>query len=84
MICTVTIPDCGPLGDVGITVSYRFIPARHGSREQPAEPATALIYWTKLGDERGQEIHIADDYLRDEIIPACVSDYVGCNWREAA
>ena len=76
MICPITIPDCGPLGNIVVYVSYRFVKGRKATQFQPAESNTATIYWIKLGSEQGQEIEIDDDYIEEEIIPACVADYL--------
>ncbi len=79
MITTMIVSDCGPLGDVALTISYRYVRAYRGSDISPQEPATASIHWIKIGGPSGVEVGISDDFLRDEIIPHCVAD-----WEEEA
>lgn len=76
MICTHTT-DCGPLGEVELTVSYKFRPSHNGRDVEPDEPAGATIYWIKIGGTNGVEVEIADDYIANEIIPACLADWQG-------
>lgn len=75
-ICTHTV-DCGPLGEVDLTVSYKHHAKRNGGRIDPAEPETVTIYWIKIGGTDGVEVDVADDYITDEIIPACIADWNG-------
>ena len=42
---------------------------------EPDHAASATIYWIKLGGTDGVEVNVADDYINDEIIPACVEDW---------
>jgi len=72
--CTHTV-DCGPLGEVELTVSYKFRPAVKGFGNEPDHAASATIYWIKLGGVDGVEVNVADGYINDEIIPACVEDW---------
>ena len=72
--CTHTV-DCGPLGEVELTVSYKYRPAVKGFGNEPDHAASATIYWIKLGGADGVEVNVADDYINDEIIPACVDDW---------
>ena len=72
--CTHTT-DCGPLGEIELTISYKFRPARSGRGIEPDEAASATIYWIKLGGVDGVEVNPSDDYITDEIIPACVADW---------
>lgn len=72
--CTHTT-DCGPLGEVELTISYKFRPARPGKGIEPDEAESATIYWIKLGGVDGVEVNVADDYINDEIIPCCVEDW---------
>ena len=74
--CTHTV-DCGPLGEVELTVSYKFRPAVKGFGNAPDHAASATIYWIKLGGTDGVEVNVADGYINDEIIPACVADWSG-------
>lgn len=75
-LCTHTV-DCGPLGEVELTISYRYRPARSGRGQYPDEAESATIYWIKIGGQAGVEVEVADDYITDEIIPACVEDWHG-------
>lgn len=73
-ICTHTT-DCGPLGEVELTISYKYSAPRSGRRVDPDEAESATIYWIKVGGVNGVEVEVADDYITDEIIPACVDDW---------
>ena len=53
-ICTHTV-DCGPLGEVELTISYKFRPAHAGRGIEPDESESATIYWIKLGGVDGHE-----------------------------
>lgn len=75
-ICTHTV-ECGPLGEVELTVSYKHIPAHNGRGIEPNEAEGATIYWIKIGGADGVEVDVADDYIADEIIPACLADWHG-------
>lgn len=75
-ICTHTV-DCGPLGEVELTISYKFRPANSGRGIEPDEAASATIYWIKVGGADGVEVEVSDDYINDEIIPACIADWHG-------
>jgi len=75
-ICTHTV-ECGPLGEVELTVSYKYRTPRNGRGIEPNEPESASIYWIKVGGANGVEVSVADDYVADEIIPACVADWNG-------
>ena len=72
--CTHTV-DCGPLGEVELTISYKFRPAHAGRGIEPDESESATIYWIKLGGVDGAEVNVSDDYITDEIIPCCVDDW---------
>lgn len=72
--CTHTV-DCGPLGEVELTVSYKYRPAVKGFGNEPDHAASATIYWVKLGGIDGVEVNVSDDYITGEIIPACVDDW---------
>ena len=72
--CTHTT-DCGPLGEVELTISYKFRPAHAGRGIEPDESESATIYWIKLGGADGVEVNVSDDYINDEIIPACMDDW---------
>lgn len=80
--------ECGPLGEIEWTISYRYHKARRETSSQHEEPATVTIGWIKIGGENGAEVFPADSYIRDEVIPHCVEDYEGAGgageWREAA
>lgn len=67
--------ECGPLGEVDLTISYKYRPFRAGRGSEPDERESACIYWIKIGGESGVEVAVADDYIIDEIIPACVADW---------
>jgi len=69
--------DCGPLGEVELTVSYKYRPARSGHGVCPDSPESAGIGWIKIGGHQGVEVEVSDDYISDEIIPACVADWHG-------
>lgn len=69
--------ECGPLSEVELTISYKFRPALRQTQTEPGEGASATIYWIKIGGCDGVEVEVADDYLTDEIIPACVADWNG-------
>lgn len=73
-ICTHTT-ECGPLGDVELTISYKFIKGHRGTRLDPSEADTVSIYWIKVGGVNGVEVEVANDYITDEIIPACLEDW---------
>lgn len=75
-LCTHTC-DCGPLGEVELTISYRYVSPHNGRGIEPNEPESASIYWIKIGGHAGVEVNVADDYITDEIIPACVEDWHG-------
>ena len=75
-ICTKTV-DCGPLGEVELTISYKFSKGHRGTRIDPSESDSASIHWIKVGGVNGVEVDVADDYITDEIIPACVADWNG-------
>ncbi len=75
-ICTHTV-DCGPLGEVELTVSYKYYPPCKGFGSVPDHAASAGIYWIKLGGADGVEVNVSDDYVINEIIPACVADWSG-------
>lgn len=72
--CTHTV-DAGPLGEVDLTISYKYRPFRSGRGSEPDERESACIYWIKIGGESGVEVPVSDDYIIDEIIPACVADW---------
>mgnify|MGYP006056455235 CR=1 FL=1 len=74
--CTHTV-DCGPLGEVELTVSYKYYPPCKGFGSVPDHAASAGIYWIKLGGADGVEVNVSDDYITGEIIPACVADWNG-------
>ena len=73
-ICTHTT-DCGPLGEVELTISYKYSAPHNGRGIDPNESASASIYWIKVGGVNGVEVEVADDYISAEIIPACVEDW---------
>lgn len=75
-ICTFTA-DCGVLGELPLTVSYKFSKGHCGTRIDPSEPDSASIYWIKIGGVNGVEVNLPDDFITDEIIPFCVEDYIG-------
>mgnify|MGYP006356936155 FL=1 len=75
-ICTHTV-DCGPLGEVELTISYKYRPAVKGFGNEPDHAPSATIYWIKLGGADGVEVNVSDDYVLAEIIPACVADWNG-------
>ena len=74
--CTHAV-DCGPLGEVELTISYKYYPPCKGFGSVPDHAASAGIYWIKLGGIDGVEVNVSDDYVTDEIIPACVADWNG-------
>ena len=74
--CTHTV-DCGPLGEVELTVSYKYRPAVIGFGNELDHAASATIYWVKIGGIDGVEVNVSDDYIAGEIIPACVADWNG-------
>jgi hypothetical protein len=67
--------ECGPLGEVELTISYKYRPARPGRGSEQDEPESACIYWIKIGGVDGTEVPVAGDYIADEIIPTCVEDW---------
>ena len=69
--------DCGPLGEVELTISYKYYPPCKGFGHVPDHAASAGIYWIKIGGIDGVEVNVSDDYLLAEIIPACVADWNG-------
>jgi len=73
-ICTHTV-DCGPLGEVELTISYKRHAGRRATQFEPSEAETATIYWIKIGGVNGVEVDVSEDYITDEIIPACVEDW---------
>lgn len=75
-ICIHTV-DAGPLGEVELTISYKYRTARNGHGTEANEPESATIYWIKVGGHSGVDVEVADDYITDEIIPACVEDWRG-------
>ena len=75
-ICTHTV-DCGPLGEVELTISYKYCPATKGCGNEPDHAESTGIYWIKLGGIDGVEVNVSDDYITGEIIPACVADWNG-------
>ena len=74
--CTHTV-DCGPLGEVELTISYKYYPPCKGFGSVPDHAASAGIYWIKIGGADGVEVNVSDDYINDEIIPCCVDDWNG-------
>lgn len=74
--CTFTA-DCGILGEVDLTISYKFRKGHRGTRIDPSEPDSATIYSIKIGGEKGIEVDLPDNFIADEIIPFCVEDYAG-------
>lgn len=71
------IADCGVLGELELTISYRARNGFKGSRFERAEIDSATIYSIRLGGPNGFEVNLPDDYIADEIIPACVADWNG-------
>lgn len=74
-IMTFSGADCGVLGEQDLTISYKYRPAHNGRRIEPDEAESASIYWVKIGGIHGVEVDLSDDYINDEIIPACVDDW---------
>lgn len=74
---TTMLVDCGPLGEVELTVSYRYVKAYPQTREEPGEPETAFINWIKIGGHSGVEVTLSDDYINAEVIPHCIEDWKG-------
>ena len=72
--CAHTV-DCGPLGEVELTISYKYYPPCKGFGHVPDHAASAGIYWIKLGGIDGVEVNVSDDYITGEIIPCCVDDW---------
>ena len=64
-ICTMNIPDCGPLGTVEVTISFKYWAAMYGNK------SVVAIHWIKVGGEDGVEIDIDDNYVHDVIKPYC-------------
>lgn len=75
-ICTHTT-DCGPLGEVELTVSYRYAKGRRATQIDPAEPEHAYVNWIKVGGINGVEVEVSDDYIEAEIVPHCIADWHG-------
>lgn len=73
---TTMLVDCGPLGEVELTVSYRYSKARRATLDQPGEPETAFINWIKIGGINGVEVTLSDDYI-NAVIPHCIEDWKG-------
>jgi len=67
--------DGGCLGDLEITISYKYHKPHNGRGIEPDESATATIYWIKIGGYNGVEIFPGDDFINDEVIPHCVAHY---------
>lgn len=76
MITTMLI-DGGDLGEMEITISYRYCKPHNGRGVEPNESATATIGWIKVGGIDGTEVFPPDDFIADEIIPHCVE-----HWQE--
>lgn len=63
---------CGVLGDdVPLTVFY--VPYGHNPFLQ--EISSVGISSIKIGGSRGVEVDLSDNYIADEIIPACIADW---------
>lgn len=62
-ICIHTV-ECGPLGEVDLTISYKYRPFRAGRCIEPDEHESACIYWIKIGGESGVEVPVSDDESR--------------------
>ena len=67
MITTMLV-DCGPLGEMEWTVSYKMVGKQ------------CAVNWIKLGGERGFDIspYVSDDYIWDEVRPHCFNDWEEC------
>ena len=72
---TLTV-DAGLLGEIEITVSYRYWKGREATRNEPPEPATIQILWVKVGEmeiEPGEKLeevikeHRLEDWEGDGI-----------------
>lgn len=74
MICKHTT-ECGPLGEIELTISYKRHAVVRQTQLEPGESETVTIYWIKVGGINGVEVDVAEDYINDEIIPACIEDY---------
>lgn len=74
--CTMVV-DCGLLGELELTVSYKYYRGFKGNAFQPEEHESASIYWIKIGGSEGIEVDLPDDFVTDEVIPHCVADYNG-------
>jgi len=75
-ICTHTT-ECGPLGEVELTISYHYHKPIKAREDQPGCAEFATIGWIKIGGTEGVEVNVSDDYVSDEIIPACIADWHG-------
>jgi hypothetical protein len=74
MITTMLV-DGGDLGEMEITISYRYCKPHNGKGIEPNESASATIGWIKVGGIDGVEVSPPDDFVADEIIPHCVSNW---------
>lgn len=69
---TLTV-DAGLLGEIEITVSYRYWKGRHATYMNPPEPATIQILWVKVG-----EMEIEPGEKLEEVIKEhCLEDWEG-------
>lgn len=74
---TTMLIDGGDLGEMEITISFRYRKPRNGKGIEPNESATATIGWIKVGGIDGAEVFPPDDFVADEIIPHCVAVWEG-------
>lgn len=77
MSMTTMVVDCGPLGEIEWTISYRYWPGFKGTQFEPSESENAHINWIKIGGYKGVEVFPSDDYITDEVVPHCLADYHG-------
>ena len=62
---------CGVLGDIELTVLYE----PYDDNPFWQEIRSVGISSIKIGGSRGQEVDVSDNYIADEIIPACIADW---------
>lgn len=74
MITTMLI-NGGDLGEIEITISFKYYPPRLGRGHEPDQSSSAGIYWVKVGGYNGVEVFPPEDFVTDEIVPHCVRFY---------
>lgn len=69
---TLTV-DAGLLGEIEITVSYRYWKGRSATNMDPPEPATIQILWVKVGEMEIEPGEKLEDVIKDH----CLADWEG-------